>query len=177
MAVKGRKVFLSYGNAAAGDRMLIGDFEDLQDIKWSTSTVAVSTIVREREGDVLICGDSSGNLYEMGVGTADGTADIVWAPTTKEYGLGDDDIFFALDKLVLDIDLGGTSTTVTVTTDGRAATKTYSFTLTGSGRQRYTKMLPVYLKGETVKVALSSSSTTTRRWYKVGFMYNPMGAP
>ncbi len=177
IAVKGKVLVMSYGVSAANDRELNIDFSNQGDPKISTIVRSSTTLVRERDTDTLISGDSAGDVYEHLNGWSENGSTLAWNPVTKEHGLGDDDVFVAVEKVVIDANLGGATTTATLTTDGLAGTKTFSWTINGSTRERYVKYVPAYMKGETVKLGLSSSAATERRWYGYGFVYEPMSMP
>ena len=179
------KVFVSYGVSADNDNLLIMDYESLSDPKATIVPWRFTTLFRERAGNQLIAGDTSGYVYQLDYGYTDykrgegGAAGLPesysatnWACTTKDYQLADGAAFI-LDELVLDAKLLSTSaTTVVATTRGRGVSHSATFTITGEDiRRRYKLKCPQYLRGEAVSVRLTSGSTERRDLYAVGFTY------
>ena len=165
------RVWLSY--AAAGsqenNRTLFADFQDQGDVKVSILPYGFSTLSRDRVTNLPIGGDTEGVTYDL-----DASGGGLWAPTSREYDFGESTRLKAFDELILDADLGGLDTTITVSTDlGR----TTSFTLSGTGRQVYRTHLPRTMKGHYVRVGLESTGDAERHWYKTGMMVTPKDTP
>jgi predicted phage tail protein len=122
-------------------------------------------LARDRVDNKAVGGDSSGVVYEVDTGGTNGGSSLTWEPQSKSYTLDTPTVLKSFDELIIDADLGGLSTTVTVTTDlGR----TDSFTLTEGGRVRHRRYLPTTMKGHSLDVKLSSSGTAARHWYGLG---------
>jgi hypothetical protein len=171
------RMYLTYATTSNGnDRTLIGDFQDMADPKWTVLNWGFTSLWRERSDNSLLAGDSSGYLYLLDYEWADASGTIDWAATSKEFQLNNGSSFM-VDEVTLDADFAGVATTVTVSTRSRGVAKSCTFTPTTNGRQRIKLKCPQYMKGEVVKVAVSSSSDTKRALYSVGFTFLPMGEP
>jgi len=170
------RLYMSYGCDAANDRLLVVDFQDMADPKFTVYLWSLTALARERTDNTLLAGDASGFVYQMDYGYADNTSGIPWEWTTKHYELADG-VSFMLDEVHLDASLAGASTTVVVTMMQRGQTKTATHTVTPTGRQRIRLKVPTYMKGEAVYVAVTSTSTSQREAYNIGFTYIPMGEP
>ncbi len=174
------RMYLSYrttSGAGNNDRLLECDFQDMADPKFTVLDYALTSIWRERTTNTLMGGDSDGKIWVLDYGWSDGSAgDHDWEVTTKEFPLNGGKSF-RVDEVVLDANFAGISTTVVVTTRVRGSTKTATFTNTTTGRQRIVMKCPIYMKGETVQVAITSSSDTKRSLYAVGFTFLPIGIP
>lgn len=169
------RVFWAYGNAEANDRFAIIDFEDPSSPNFSVMDEwKVLSMTVERDGNLPISGGSFGYVFQMDDGWSNNGKSIEWSLTTKEFGLGDDDDAFQLEALILDIDLNGDEADVTVTTEWLGLERSITFTVTSDGRTRITQPMPAHMKGETVKVSLTSRAKVERRLYSVGFMFEPL---
>ena len=173
------RMFLSYRSAnSAGnnDRLLIADFQDLSNPKFTVLDWALTSLWRERTDNSLLAGDASSTLWVLDNGWSATTGSQVWEVTTKEFALNGTKAF-RVDEVVLDADFAGATTSIVVSTRLRGSTKSATFSSTASGRQRLKFKLPQYCKGEVVQVAISSSSNAKRALYAVGFTWLPIGIP
>lgn len=151
------------------NRILFCDFSDIGRPKFSPlPTWEYSSVWREKSDNTLVAGDYDGYFWMLDYGYSDPLAGIPWSLVTKDYQLNGGALF-SVDEIVLDADFAGATTTVTVTTRGRGSTKTATFTNSTTGRQRIKHKLPTYLRGETVRAAISSSSGSKRQLFSVGW--------
>lgn len=163
MASHRDRVWMSYTSEFAinNNATLYADFQDSQNIKIAILPYALTSMGFDRVGNVAIGGDEDGATYELG----NGTEVLLWAPTSMDYDFGQSTVLKRFEELVIDADLGDTTTTVTVTTDlGRTAT----ISLKGMGRKKYHRHLPKTLKGNYASIGLSSTSAAERHWYNAG---------
>lgn len=181
MATSRDRLYMSYATTSGGNnRFMIVDFQDQQNPKVSvissTDSVYYTTLVRERADNRLVGGTSASRVYTLDDTYALGTSNVTWDITTKDFRLNGGGAF-ALDEVVLDASFGGATTTVTVVCRQRGDTKTSTHSVATTGRQRAKLKVPTYMKGETVKVTISSADTDKRDLYAVGFTYRPMDEP
>jgi hypothetical protein len=183
MVMSRDRMFLAYRHGSSAtdtgvnNRILFGDFQDLQNPAFSILSFEAVSLWREKADNKILAGDSSGYVWEMDYGYTDNGSAIAWQLTTKEYQLAGSERAFRLDELILDADFAGATTTVTVTTRLRGNTRTSSFTSTATGRQRIKKKMPISLWGETVQVDISSSHAGKRSVYEVGFTAQGLDEP
>lgn len=189
------KVFVSYGNTSANSRLLIVDYENIQDPKATIVRQALTTLVRERASNKLIGGSSSGKLYEMDYGyrasyyTSGGVESssvVDMEFLTKEYQLNGG-AGFCLDEVTLDCDLDDGVFLFNVIVRARGVERYLGDAgtkyITNSSRGRLKFKMPQWMIGESVWVYLSSvngasDATVGRRlFYSIGFTYRPMGEP
>lgn len=173
------RMYLSYRTGTTeGDnnRILLGDFQDTASPNFTVLSWEAVSMWRERSDNSLLAGDSNGFLWLMDSGWASAGAAIAWSLQTKEFALNDTKAF-KVDEVVLDADFNGATTTVTVSARARGNDKSATFTSTATGRQRLKFKQPVWMKGEVVDVAVSSSAATKRALYAVGWTYTPIGEP
>lgn len=175
------RVFLSYGTSAANDRLMFIDFQDTSNPKFSVQSWAITTLFRERADNTVVGGDSGGRIFTLDTGYSSylsvsgivTATNIPWAITSKDYMIGEGRAF-SIDEVVLDANMAGASTTIVITARSRNMVRTCTFVSTTNGRQRFKGKCPVYMKGESVQVSISSSSTLKRDLYSIGFTTTPM---
>jgi hypothetical protein len=170
------RMYLSYGTSAANDRMMVCDFQDIQNPKFTVYTWAHTMMFRERVDNTLVAGDASGYVYQLDTGFSDNGSAIAWDFTTKQYALNDG-AAFQLDEVFLNADLAAATTLVQVYCHQRDSVRAAVFTLSTTGRQRIRMKVPTWMKGERVHVTLFSSGASERIAYEIGFTYLPMGEP
>jgi hypothetical protein len=170
------RLYLSYGSSAANDRLLIVDFQDIQNPKFSVNTWSHTALFRERADGTLIAGDASGYVWQLDTGWTDNGSSIYWVWTSKHYSLNGG-MAFMLDEVFLDADLAGSTTILTIAMQQRDTQKAVQFTLSTTGRQRIRCKVPTYMKGERVLVGMASSGAVKRTAYALEFTYLPMGEP
>lgn len=163
------RLYMTYATSSSGnDRTLIGDFEDPTNPKWTVISWGFTSMWRERADTYLMAGDSSGYVYVLDQGYTDDGSAIAWAITSKEFRFNGQ-THTNLDEVVIDANLAGATTTLTVTGRVLGSTKTATYTLTDTGRQRIKRKLPTHFKVETAQIALSSSHAGQRLAYEWGF--------
>jgi len=165
------RVFMAYRSASTAgnnNRLLMADFQDMNDPKFMVWPIEVTSMWRERGSNNVLIGNSSGNLFQLDVGYSDDGGSIAWEVETKEFPLGGGTAV-RLDEVLLDADFAGATTTVEVTVRVRGQSRTATYTSTASGRQRLKFKLPMSMFGEVAKVNVSSSAATKRGLYAVGF--------
>ena len=163
------RMYMTYATTNAGnDRLLICDFQDMQDPKFTVIPWGFTSMWREQGDNYVLAGTSGSLLYVLDTGYTDDGAAIAWAVTSKEFRFNGQTMT-QLDECVLDADLAGGTTAIVVTTRGRGSTKTATYSSTASGRQRLKFPLPVYMKCETAQIAVSSSYAGKRSLYEWGF--------
>jgi len=165
------QVLISYPNGGAGnDRTLFIDFQDPEDIKFSIWRTGFTTLHRDHDNK-LVGGTSSGKLYELL--TEDG--DVDWQVRSKYFPVTGNTVLESMDTVVLDGDFAGLDTEVRVEPErGRGTVFTLS---TVSGRKKYRKLLPTWLRGNSIRVAVANSGEGRRALYGVGFGYQDMAPP
>lgn len=154
--------------AGANDRLMWADFQDPSNPAFTVIPWGFGSMWRERADNYVLAGNADGYLYVLDNGYTDDGAAIAWAVTSKEFRFNGQTMT-ALDEVVLDADFAGATTAVVVTTRGRGSTKTATYSSTASGRQRVVFKLPVFLKGETAQIAVSSSHAGKRSLHEWGF--------
>ena len=175
------RMYLAYRTTAgAGDnnRLLLGDFQDPSDPKFTVMARGYTSLWREKADNYLMAGTAGSYLYVEDQGWTDNGGTIVWTVGTKDLRLNGTQTMFSLDEVVVDADFNGaTATTVYVyvepTSNGDAYKET-TFTIDGSAypyRKRYRLKLPVYFKGTVAYVVVSSTHAGKRALYEVGFTY------
>jgi hypothetical protein len=168
------RMYLSYGTSAANDRMMVCDFQDIQNPKFTVYTWAHTMMFRERVDNTLVAGDANGYVYQLDTGFSDNGSAIAWDFTTKQYALNEG-AAFQLDEVFLNADLAASTTLVQVYCHQRDSVRAAVFTLSTTGRQRIRMKVPTWMKGERVHVTLFSSGAVERIAYEIGFTYLPMG--
>jgi hypothetical protein len=156
------RLWLSYaaGGSQTNNRTLRVDFQDQQTPRASILPYGYTTLARDRVLNAPIGGDGGGTTYKIENGSGG-----LWEPTTRDYDFGESTRLKKFEEVVIDADLGGHSTTMTVTTDlGREAV----YILNGTGRQRYSRHLPKTFKGRFASIGLSSTGSSQRHWYNAG---------
>jgi len=165
------RMLLAYrttSGAGDNDRLLWGDFQDPANPAFTVIPWEITSMWREKADNYVMAGDSGGYLWVLDQGYTNDGAVIAWAVTTKEFRFSQQTMTL-FDEVILDADFAGATTAVVVTTRGRGSIKTATYSSTASGRQRLAFKLPVYVKGETAQVAVSSSHAGKRSLYEVGF--------
>jgi len=171
MASNRDRVYLTYGSVVANDRLLRIDFQDPGNPEFATSTSAYTTLASEEFTNTVVAGTAGGDVFTLDTG--DGGTAKTWSLKTKAFPLGSPSQSFAVESVVIDADLAGIETSVTVTSDhdGELVSQIYTIPSTvGSGRKRHHKRLPPKMKGGTASVAISSSSSSDRYFYGGGFV-------
>lgn len=176
MAASRDRVFLSYGSAAANDRLMLIDFQNVQNPRFSVYDWRHTMLFRERSDNALVAGTADGVMYQLDSGESDAGSGIYWLIQTKPFRLSDG-LAVRLDELILDADFAGASTVLNVYVRQRDITQTSQHTLATTGRQRHKVKLPTKMKGEEVYVTLASTSAFQRSLGEIGFTYLPMGEP
>jgi hypothetical protein len=166
MASSRDRVLLSYAHGnGANDRTMLIDLQDPQDIKFSIWGHDVAngytTLHRDSDGK-LIGGTDDGTLYELLV---PGNESVTWLVKTKQFPFSGSTILDAPDAIVIDADLGGLSTTMIVESDLGPSP---SYTLTGSGRRKHKRYLPMGFRANRVSVQLASNGEGRRKVYAIG---------
>ena len=170
------RMYLSYGTSAANDRLMVADFQEPGNPKFSVYEWSHTALARERVDNTLVAGTSAGYVYQLDTGWTDDDAAIYWAWITKQFRLNDG-MAFALDDIFLDADLAGQATTLTATMRQRGSAKIVTFTLTPTGRQRIACKVPSYMRGEWLQITVTSSGAAKRTAHALEFTYTPMGEP
>lgn len=157
------KAWIGYNGGAA---TIVADFQDPQSPKFTTLPYGYVFLHRERRDHTILGGDIDGVLYTLPFTYTSGQ--VRWAPKTKAYTFGGKMKTAQVSEVILDANLGGLETLVTVELDdGRTFTRTLD--PADAKRQEHRFYLPTEAHSRSVAVTLDSTGDQTRHWYGVGF--------